>query len=45
MNVDKTKILEIGKTYHKIKTVVEGKSVEKVENFKYLIVKLNSSRH
>lgn len=43
VNVHKAKIREIGKTKHKIKFVVEGKSIEQEENFKYQGIMLRNS--
>lgn len=44
MNIDKIKVMEIRKTKHNIKIVVEGKSEEEVENFKYLREFLNRNK-
>lgn len=43
MNVNKTKIIEIGKTKYNIRIVAEGKSEEQVQNFKYLSVMLSTN--
>lgn len=42
INIEKSRVMEIGKTKHNINIVLEGKSLEQVKNVKYLREMLNN---